>query len=91
MTTKNCANGPKLVLKNFVRNDRLRFLYLLGYRGRGGEGRGVGVEGRGGEWEWRGGEGSGSGGLGKSKDSSKHFALITKFVSYFDSQLLIIY
>ena len=60
-----------------MRNDRLRFLYLLGYRGRGGEGRG--------------GEGSGSGGLGKSKDSSKHFALITKFVSYFDSQLLIIY
>ena len=41
--------------------------------------------------EGRGGEGSGSGGLGKSKDSSKHFALITKFVSYFDSQLLIIY
>ena len=57
-----------------MRNDRLRFLYLLGYRGRGGEG-----------------SGSGSGGLGKSKDSSKHFALITKFVSYFDSQLLIIY
>ena len=55
-----------------MRNDRLRFLYLLGYRGRGGEG-------------------SGSGGLGKSKDSSKHFALITKFVSYFDSQLVIIY
>ena len=50
-----------------------------------------GGEGRGGEWEWRGGERSGSGGLGKSKDSSKHFALITKFVSYFDSQLLIIY
>ena len=79
MTTKNCANGPKLVLKDlceksFVRNDWLPFLYLLGYRGRGGE------------WE-----GSGSGGLGKSKDSSKHFALITKFVSYFDSQLLIIY
>ena len=50
MTTKNCANGPKLVLKDlckksFVRNDRLPFLYLLGYRGRGGEGRG-------GEWEW---------------------------------------
>ena len=46
----------------------------------------LGYRGRG-----RGGEGSGSGGLGKSKDSSKHFALITKFVSYFDSQLLIIY
>ena len=61
-----------LCSKSFVRNDQLRFLYLLGYRGRGGEG-------------------SGSGGLGKSKDSSKHFALITKFVSYFDSQLLIIY
>ena len=42
-------------------------------------------------WGTEGGEGSGSGGLGKSKDSSKHFALITKFVSYFDSQLLIIY
>ena len=46
-------------------------------------------------WGTEGGEGSGSGsgsgGLGKSKDSSMHFALITKFVSYFDSQLLIIY
>ena len=42
-------------------------------------------------WGTEGLEGSGSGGLGKSKDSSKHFALITKFVSYFDSQLLIIY
>ena len=36
MTTKNCANGPKLVLKDlckksFVRNDRLPFAALVHY------------------------------------------------------------
>ena len=68
MTTNNCANGPKLVLKVFCAKRPVTVSLFIGVQR----------------------EGSGSGGLGKSKDSSKHFALITKFVSYFDSQLLII-